>query len=90
MRKIIQGFVNGEKKPLVDLGLEQQKIIRVWTVLDKSLLNESDLENVTLRHLHNVFIEDKIHDWDCRNGIFHFYGHSGDKGEIHDLLIETE
>lgn len=89
-RIILYNYINGEKKTLEELGLQGQKVKRVWTILNDSLLNEENLEGITLKHNYNVFLEDKVHDWNIVNGYFKFYGHSGDIGEKHNLLIEVE
>ena len=89
MRVIIRDFVNGDFKSLRELGLEHYKINRVFTLIDLSLLEKEDLEEVKLRHNQNVFLEDRFHDWEVSNGIFKFYGHSGKKGDLHDLLLEV-
>lgn len=92
MRKIIRGIVNGGSKFLKELNLENCKIIKVYTILNEKemLVNGNDLENENLKHWYTVFLEDKIHDWDISNGIFYFYGHSSEKGEVIDLLIEYQ
>ena len=89
MRVIIRNFVNGEFKSLKELGLDSHKINRVFTVIDLSLLEKEDLEEVKLKHNQNVFLEDRFHDWEVQGEVFRFYGHSGKKGDLHDLLLEV-
>ncbi len=90
MRKIINNFVNGSIQSLSDLGLENVKVKRVYTIIDESILDFTNLEELKLKHNQNVFLEDKVHDWDVINGQFKFYGHSGSKGDKHHLLIEYQ
>jgi len=85
-RYIIRGFINGDRKSLIDIGLpENCKIHRVWSIFD-----DKDILTAPLRHWYNVFLEDVMHDWDVYNGVFSFHGHSGEKGDKHDLLIEIK
>lgn len=59
-----------------------EKPIQVWTLLDEELFNK-----VGLIHWQTAFIEDIMHDWDWNKGQFSFYGHSGLRGDLHDLVI---
>lgn len=62
-----------------------KKPVQVWTLID-----ESKLKEVGLKHHVSAFIEDQFHDWDWKDGEFRFYGHSGARGEKHDLVIVYE
>jgi hypothetical protein len=62
-----------------------EKPKQVWT-----LLNESGFLENGLQHNVNGFIEDSMHDWTWQDGTFRFYGHSGRRGEKHDLVIIYE
>jgi hypothetical protein len=101
MRVIIRGVVNGSSQSLSELGLEGRKIEKVYTIIDEEKLYKQfdpmsgkektvDLEGAKLIHWRNVFVEDKMHDWDVHNGFFKFYAHSGNKGDKHDLLLEVD
>jgi hypothetical protein len=57
----------------------------VWTLLDEDGFNQ-----VGTVHWHTAFLEDRIHDWDWHEGEFRFYGHSGEPGDKHDLLLIYE
>jgi hypothetical protein len=61
-------------------------------VTHKKTGKEVTIENddAYLEHLQNVFLEDHYHDWRVSGDQFSFYGHSGSKGQIHDLLIIFE
>ena len=76
--EILRGVVNGAA--FVSL---QRCPKKVWTLLD-----EEKLKRIGVVHWHSAFLEDRMHDWDWKDGQFRFYGHSGEKGEIHDLLVE--
>lgn len=58
---------------------------QVWTLLD-----ETEFEKVGLVHWRTAFIEDRMHDWNWRNGVLRFHGHSGAPGEKHDLVLVYE
>jgi len=74
--EILRGVVNGSSMPLARCPRQ------VWT-----LMNEEKLHKIGLVHWHSAFLEDKMHDWDWRDGQFRFYAHSGEVGEAHDLVI---
>lgn len=59
------------------------------------LLNESKFVSSggLIAHHHTVFLEDKGHDWDWRNGALYYYGHAmglEDVGNIVAVLDEEE
>ena len=58
---------------------------QVWTLLNEAMFNE-----IGLKHWYSAFIEDPIHDWDWRDGVLYFYGHSGEPGDKHDLVVVYE
>jgi hypothetical protein len=96
-RMILRGFTNGDVKPLIDLGLDGKKVVRVYTIIDENRFKFNpvtgkettlDSDDAHLQHLENVFLEDNYHDWRVSGDTFSFYGHSGSKGNLHDLLIE--
>lgn len=101
-RKILRNFINGESKSLKELGLENCKIKKVWTILHEDMLyniiidenNKEkqifDIDNAILKHNYNVFFEDVNHDWMVYKDKFSFHGHSGFPGDSHDLIIEYE
>lgn len=60
-----------------------ENIKQVWTILDQQKLVENGL-----KHHHGSFLEDRNHDWRITDdGKLCFYGHSGRKGERHDLAL---
>lgn len=96
MRKIVRGFVNGDKMSLKELGISGENIKRVYTIIDEYMFIFDpatgqkitiDDDNAYLEHLQNVFLEDHYHDWRVDGDELHFYGHSGSKGQLHDLLL---
>lgn len=101
MRTIIRGFENGGSASLESLGLEGKKITAVWTILHEDRLYnkfdpqtgkpvQPDLQSTHLQHGWNAFFEDIGHDWRVLGNTFKFNGHSGGKGDLHDLVIEFE
>jgi hypothetical protein len=62
-----------------------EKPKQVWTLLDEDGFNKNGLQ-----HHITGFIEDSMHDWSWQDGFFRFYGHSGCRGEKHDLVIIYE
>lgn len=40
-----------------------------------------------LVHLNNVFFEDRIHDWNWRNGQFSYYSRVSTVGEVCDVVL---
>lgn len=62
------------------------KIKQVWT-----LINEELYKKVGLQHNVSAFIEERMHDWRLsKNGELCFYGHSGMRGDKHDLVLVLE
>lgn len=104
MRCIVRGFINGESKTLKEIGLENKKITKVYTILDEDNLypkfdtstgekldrSKMTMDDIYIHHLGNVFVEDQLHDWKVIGNIFSFHGHSRHKGDVHDLLVEYE
>lgn len=74
---IIYNVINGSRI------LVKNKPFRVWT-----LLNENHFKQFGPIHLKNAFLEDRFHDWDWKSNVLHFYGHSGNPGEKHNLILE--
>lgn len=62
-----------------------EKPVQVWTLMNETLLLE-----IGLVHNRTAFLEDRVHDWDWTSKGLRFYGHSGRKGELHDLVIVYE
>jgi len=105
-RIIVRDFINGDSKSFNEIGLLDNTIIgRVWTLYDEDRMwtkykfnaftgqpinRETDLNDLILVHHEGVFLEDIMHDWTQRKNVFRFFGHSGSKGDKHDLLIEFE
>lgn len=85
MRKILRNFVNGTEIELK----ESKKLKFVYTIIDEHKYADI-LKDGHLEHLSNVYLEDYYHDWRVDGNIFKFYGHSGSKGQTHDLLLIFE
>ena len=56
------------------------------------LLNEAEFKNsgYALHHLKTVFIDERVHDWDWRNGVFYYYSHVLGKTDKADILVVYE
>lgn len=62
-----------------------EKPEQVWTLLD-----EGEFLKIGLKRHRSAFIESALHDWEWRDGVFRFYGHSSDLGDKPDLVIVYE
>jgi hypothetical protein len=83
---IVRQVTNDSRTPVqLDPSIDLKKIARVHTLLDEKLYRE-----IGTLHWRSTFLEDKMHDWDVRKGAFYFYGHSSEKGDVVDLLLEIE
>lgn len=77
---------NSLKKTPLPEGLTRDNVKQVST-----LLFEDKLKEFGIRHFYSVFIEDRMHDWDItKNNELRFYGHSGEKDDLHNLVIVYE
>lgn len=56
----------------------QRKPVRVATIIDE----DKFLENCEMRHWHTVFLEDKSHDWDWRDGSFYYYTRVSERADV--------
>lgn len=79
--EILRGVLNGRHPPIA----LSERPVQVWT-----MLNELMFDQIGLKHWDSAFIEDSMHDWDWREGSFRFYGHSGERGTPHDLIVIYE
>jgi hypothetical protein len=84
---ILRGVPNNSlKKTPLPKPLNAKNIRQVST-----LLNEEKLKEFGVVHFHSAFIEDRMHDWDItKKNELRFYGHSGEKDDLHDLVIVFE
>lgn len=102
MRKIIK-IIAGRGLDLSKyIDLTKIKINRLWTVYDEEQMWESSkfntqtgelvttLEDLTLQHHKGVFLEDKIHDWDIRNGKLDYCSRVVEIGAEIKILIEYD
>ncbi len=104
-RKIIRGFVNGEKKSLTELDLKGKSIKEVWYIYNedkmwdsnsfnpftgKPIIKGEDLEGLILQHEQGVLIEDAIHDWKASEHSLHYYSRYVSLGKPADILVEFE
>lgn len=64
---------------LAQIPLDRQPL-RVATLLDERTFNEDQC----LIHMKTVFLEDRVHDWNWRNGQFRYYTRVAD---VADVLI---
>lgn len=62
----------------------EEKPVRVATLISEADLISSGGEMV---HNQNVFLEDRIHDWDWRDGLFRYYSRVA---EMADVLVVYE
>lgn len=101
-RKIIE-IVTGRGIDLSkELDLNRIDIRKLWTVYDEkriwgySKFNTQTgepvkcLEDLTIRHHEGVFLEDRIHDWNIRNGRLDYFSRVVGTGEKIKILIEYE
>jgi hypothetical protein len=101
VRAIIRDIINGKSYSMKELGFENQKIKSIYTIIDEDKLYQQfdtqtgervtvDLEHANLVHWKNVFVEDRMHDWDQYGDKFKFYAHSKAPGNKHDLVVVFE
>lgn len=57
----------------------------VWTLFLETNENKPPQLPIIPKHNHNAFLEDKMHDWNVRNGEFHYYSRISE-GEVYLLL----
>ena len=69
---------------LIQIPLERQPI-RVATLMDEKAFNEDHY----LIHLKTVFLEDRMHDWEWRDGLFRYYTRVADVADVL-VVYETE
>lgn len=43
-----------------------------------------------IAHHDTLFLDDRMHDWDWRNGVFFYYGHGLGLGEVGDIVVILE
>lgn len=57
-----------------------------------TLLNEEKLKQSggALIHLSTVFLDERMHDWDWKNGLFRYYSHAARVGEKAGVVIVYE
>lgn len=59
------------------------RVKEVWTIIDND-----KYESIGLVHNVSAFKEDKMHDWSItKDNELRFYGHSGARGDKHDLVL---
>lgn len=88
-RVILNNFKNGNSVDLKKFGLFNVTIKNVYILIDNDLLTFKDwmLNEVALFNDQNVFLEEKINDWDQKNNLFSFYSRRGKRGDLHNLII---
>jgi len=102
MRKIIPIIAGYQIDLSSYIDLNKIKINRIWTLYDEEMMWNSykinpqtgepveTLDELILRHLQGVFIEDYIHDWSIKNGKLNYYSRVVEQGESIKILIEYE
>ena len=72
--EILRGVeANGRKAiPLVE------KPVKVATIINE----QEFLKDGVLKHNHNVFLEDRFHDWDWNDGKFTYYTRVAEKADV--------
>lgn len=103
MKKIAE-IKAGRNIDLTSLGLIAEKISKIWTIYDEDEMwnyckfnpitgvevVKGDLNTLQPFHLHGVFLEDYVHDWniDKKNNLLHFYSRVVRQGETINILVE--
>ncbi|PLS19055.1 hypothetical protein CVD28_01225 [Bacillus sp. M6-12] len=105
MRKIIEIISGQKIDLLPSgIDLDKHEIVRLWTVYDEErmwtwkkfdtqtgerLERPSSLEEVELKHHEGIFLEDRIHDWNIRQGnLLDYYSRVVGQNEEVKILIE--
>lgn len=60
------------------------KPVRVAFLLHEQKFVES---GGLIAHHDTLFLEDRSHDWDWRNGVFYYYGHAMGVDEVGDIVV---
>lgn len=63
------------------------KPVRVAYLLDGAAFEAS---GGVLEHHKTVFLEDSMHDWMWRDGVFYYYGHAMGVEEVGDIVAVLE
>jgi len=71
------------------IDLKSIKIKRLWTLYDNSIIVDN-LDDIILRHLEGVFLEDRDHDWSIKDGKLNYYSRVVGSEEEVKILIEYE
>jgi len=71
------------------IDLRNIKIKRLWTLYDDSIII-GNLDDIILKHLDGVFLEDRDHDWSIKDGKLNYYSRVVGKDENVKILIEYE
>lgn len=60
------------------------KPVRVGLLLDEQKFVES---GGLISHLGTLFLDDLVHDWDWRDGVFFYYGHGLGLKDVGDIVV---
>lgn len=94
-------IIAGDVTDVSSFGIVSGDVVRVWTLYDLDELlaygtntKETDWNDLTLKHLNGVFLEDKVHDWkfgwvDGKER-FHYYSRVVKTGDTVDVLFELK
>lgn len=86
--EILRGVSPTSRKPCV--AQPSAKPIRIAYLIDETRFIAS---GGILEHHKSVFLEDSMHDWMWRDGVFYYFGHAmgaDEKGDIVAVLAEGE
>lgn len=64
-----------------------EKPLRVAMLLDEAEFVRS---GGLLSHHANVFLDERLHDWEWRQGKLYYYGHGAGVGETCDIVVVLE
>lgn len=79
--------INGADIPEPQVGVTGgMNIKQVWTVLVEDKLFDDAGVPRPVHHV-NAFVEDRMHDWTLRGGLFRYHAHSTEKGARVRVLV---
>lgn len=85
---IPEGVDTGAFAKLCRVAYTGPKPARVWTLLNECAQLIPPIMPFVPKHHHNAFLEDYMHDWDIRQGMFHYHGVARDGNNW--ILLEFE
>lgn len=99
MKRVIVPIIAGEFTDVSSYGVTESNVKRVWTISDRDELftygsntKTTVIDELKLKHLNGVFLEDKVHDWkfESFDGVekFHYYSRVVKTGDTVEVLFE--